>query len=87
MQQIAYARSKSNTVAKLKGTYSAPTIEASDEADQPSTLSVGFGTAPEKAVPINAESVAKGQKRGREEEEEEEDDVEMEMDVSDEDSD
>ena len=65
-----------------------PEPEREDEPEQASTQPSGFGAVPEKAVPVNAQDAAKGQKRGREEEEEEENsDAEMEMDVSDEDSD
>jgi hypothetical protein len=73
-QQIAYAKTKSDTVAKLDGTYKMPEPEREDEPEQASAQPAGFGTAPEKAVPVNAQDAAKGQKRGR---------AEMEMDVSD----
>ena len=55
------------------------------DASQAPAQPAGFGAAPEKAVPVNVQDAAKGQKRGREEEEEEEEnsDAEMEMDVSD----
>jgi U2 small nuclear ribonucleoprotein B'' len=89
-QQIAYAKTKSDTIAKLDGSYKMPEPEreAETETEQTTAQAAGFGAAPAKAVPVNAPDVAKGQKRGRdEEEEEEEDDAEMEMDVSDEDSD
>jgi len=83
-QQIAYAKTKSDTVAKLDGTYKMPEPEREDEPEQASAQPAGFGTAPEKAVPVNAQDAAKGQKRGRDEEEEDENsDAEMEMDVSD----
>ncbi|KAF1845875.1 RNA-binding domain-containing protein [Cucurbitaria berberidis CBS 394.84] len=80
--QIAYAKTKSDTIAKLDGTFKLPEPEREDEPEQTTTQAVGFGAAPAKAVPV-------GQKRGRDEEEEEEEDedAEMEMDVSDEDSD
>ncbi|CAI9635241.1 unnamed protein product [Alternaria burnsii] len=84
--QIAYAKTKSDTVAKLDGTYKMPEPEREDEPEQARAQPAGFGAAPEKAVPVNAQDAAKGQKRGREEEEEEEEensDAEMEMDVSD----
>ncbi|KAF1945423.1 RNA-binding domain-containing protein [Clathrospora elynae] len=85
--QIAYAKTKSDTVAKLDGSYKMPDTEREDEPDQNSIQPAGFGAAPAKAVPVNAQP---GQKRTRDEEEEEEEedeDAEMEMDVSDEDSD
>ena len=74
-------------MAKLDGTYKMPEPEREDEAQQ-APQPTGFGAAPDKAVPVNAQDAAKGQKRPREDEEEEENsDAEMEMDVSDEDSD
>ncbi|EMD90956.1 hypothetical protein COCC4DRAFT_167609 [Bipolaris maydis ATCC 48331] len=86
--QIAYAKTKSDTVAKLDGTYKMPEPERADDEQQAPAQTSGFGAAPEKAVPVNAQDAAKGQKRAREDEEEEENsDAEMEMDVSDEDSD
>ncbi|KAF2832007.1 RNA-binding domain-containing protein [Ophiobolus disseminans] len=81
--QIAYAKTKSDTIAKLDGSYKMPEVEregGSEEADAPTTA---FGSVPEKAVPVNAADVAKGQKRGRDEEEEEEEASGSEMDVSD----
>jgi RNA recognition motif-containing protein len=83
--QIAYAKTKSDTVAKLDGTYKMPEPEREHEPEQAPAQPAGFGAAPEKAVPVNVQDAAKGQKRGREEEEEEEEnsDAEMEMDVSD----
>jgi U2 small nuclear ribonucleoprotein B'' len=85
-QQIAYAKTKSDTVAKLDGTYKMPEPEREDEPEQAEIQPGAFGAAPAKAVPVNAQDAAVGQKRVREEEEEDED-AEMEMDVSDEDSD
>jgi U2 small nuclear ribonucleoprotein B'' len=87
-QQIAYAKTKSDTIAKLDGTYKMPEPEREDEPEQVAIQEGGFGAAPAKAVPVNAPDTAVGQKRARDEEEEDEDeDAEMEMDVSDEDSD
>lgn len=63
-----------------------PVLEPEEEPEQTMVQPAGFGAAPAKAVPVNAQDAAKGQKRAREEEEEDED-AEMEMDVSDEDSD
>ncbi|KAL6709699.1 hypothetical protein ACN47E_001127 [Coniothyrium glycines] len=89
--QISYAKTKSDTVAKLDGTYKMPEFAREVDAEHPAAQSAaGFGAAPAKAVPVNAPDAAKGQKRAREDEddeENEEDDAEMEMDVSDEDSD
>lgn len=88
MQQIAYAKTKSDTVAKIDGTYKMPEPERQDEPQQAAAQAAGFGAAPEKAVPVNAADAAKGQKRAREDEDDEENSgEEMEMDVSDEDSD
>ncbi|OAL06602.1 RNA-binding domain-containing protein [Phaeosphaeriaceae sp. SRC1lsM3a] len=80
--QIAYAKTKSDTIAKLDGTYKMPEPEREDEPEQVAAAQPGaFGAAPAKAVPVNAQDAAKGQKRARDEEEEEEDeDAEMEMD-------
>jgi hypothetical protein len=64
-----------------------PEPDRQDEPEQPAAQPAGFGAAPAKAVPVNTQDAAKGQKRAREEDEEDEDDAEMEMDVSDEDSD
>jgi U2 small nuclear ribonucleoprotein B'' len=86
-QQIAYAKTKSDTVAKLDGTFKMPEPEREDEPEQAAIQEGGFGAAPAKAVPVNAQDTAAGQKRGRDEEEDEDEDAEMEMDVSDEDSD
>ncbi|KAH7355881.1 hypothetical protein BKA66DRAFT_429399 [Pyrenochaeta sp. MPI-SDFR-AT-0127] len=86
--QIAYAKSKSDTIAKLDGTFKMPVPEPEEIPEGMATQPASFGAAPTKAVPVNAHDAAKGQKRAREEEEEEEEeDAEMEMDVSDEDSD
>jgi U2 small nuclear ribonucleoprotein B'' len=91
VQSIAYAKTKSDTIAKLDGTYKMPEPEREEEPEQPTTQAPGaFGAVPAKAVPVNAPEAAKGQKRTRDEEEEaeeEEDDAEMEMDVSEEESD
>lgn len=88
VQQIAYARTKSDTIAKLDGSYNLPEPEREEEPEQTTAQTAGFGAAPAKAVPVNAPDATKGQKRARdEEEEEEEEDAEMEIDESDEDSD
>ncbi|KAH8731303.1 hypothetical protein GQ44DRAFT_767183 [Phaeosphaeriaceae sp. PMI808] len=85
--QIAYAKTKSDTIAKLDGSFKMPEPDREEELEQTTAQTAAFGAAPVKAVPINAADVAKGQKRTRDEEEEEDEDAEMEMDVSDEDSD
>ncbi|KAL5121856.1 hypothetical protein ACEQ8H_000071 [Pleosporales sp. CAS-2024a] len=80
---IAYAKTKSDTIAKLDGTYKMPEPERAAEPEQTTAHAAGFGAVPEKAIPVNAADAAKGQKRARneeEEEEEEEEDAEMEMD-------
>lgn len=85
-QHISYAKSKSDTIAKLDGTFKLPEVEGAEEktAEQTGTAASMFGSAPLKAVPVNGE--VKGVKRGREEEEEEseDDDEEMQMSESDE---
>ncbi|RMZ70970.1 ubiquitin-activating enzyme E1 [Pyrenophora seminiperda CCB06] len=81
-------QTKSDTIAKPDGTYRLPKPKREDEPEQASARATGFGAAPEKAVPVNAQDAAKGQKRAREEDDDDENsDAEMEMDVSDEDSD
>lgn len=94
-QLIQYAKGKSDTVAKLDGTFklpekALPAIEAPEETSAQRAI---FGSAPMKALPMNeARDGAKGVKRGRDEEqereqeEEEEDDegAEMQMSESDE---
>ncbi|KAH9860505.1 hypothetical protein J1614_011836 [Plenodomus biglobosus] len=87
--QINYAKTKSDTVAKLDGTYRMPEAEKTgDGSEDTAAPEAAFGAAPAKAVPVNAQDATKGQKRTREEEDEGEDeDAEMEMDVSDSDSD
>jgi U2 small nuclear ribonucleoprotein B'' len=83
LQQIAYAKSKSDTVAKLDGTYKMPEPDLPEKAaEETPGQPTGFSAALEKAVPVNEQDRAKGQKRKAEEEEEEEDDddAEMEMD-------
>lgn len=82
LQQIAYAKSKSDTVAKLDGTYKMPEPDLPEKATEETPAQpTGFSAALEKAVPVNEQDRAKGQKRKAEEEEEEDDDdAEMEMD-------
>ena len=87
-QHISYAKTKSDTIAKLDGTFKLPDVEGADEkpTEQTGAAASMFGSAPVKAVPVNEE--VKGVKRGRDEEEEEEDseddDAEMQMSESDE---
>ncbi|KAF2630670.1 RNA-binding domain-containing protein, partial [Macroventuria anomochaeta] len=90
--QIAYAKTKSDTIAKLDGTYKMPEPDLPERvAEEAPAHPAGFGAALEKAVPVNEQERAKGQKRkaeddGEEEEDDDDDDAEMEMD-SDSDSD
>ena len=82
---IAYAKTKSDTVAKLDGTFKMPEPEREPQDDK-SQSTPAFAPAPDRAVPVN--EAAKGQKRAREDDDEDDDeDAEMEMDVSDDDSD
>lgn len=80
-QQIAYAKTKSDTIAKLDGTYKMPEPDLPAK-DTEETEPTGFGAALAKAVPVNEQERAKGQKRKADDEveEEEDDDAEMEMD-------
>ncbi|ORY11211.1 hypothetical protein BCR34DRAFT_624881 [Clohesyomyces aquaticus] len=84
---IAYAKGKSDKLAKLDGTYKLPVKEGEVETTDLQKEIFGDGPAPAKAVPTKAaEDAAKGTKRGREEVEEEEDeesDGGSAMDVSD----
>lgn len=83
-QQIAYAKTKSDTVAKLDGTFKMPEPDLPEKAaDETHAQPTAFSAALEKAVPVNEQDRAKGQKRKAEEQEEEEeddDDAEMDMD-------
>ncbi|KAF2740526.1 hypothetical protein EJ04DRAFT_213040 [Polyplosphaeria fusca] len=94
--KITYAKSKSNTIAKLAGTFgqelekpeneSSATAPASAPTATSNLAAAVFGSAaPAKAKPVQEEK-GKGVKRPREEEEEEEEedeDEEAAMDVSD----
>ncbi|KAJ4301313.1 hypothetical protein N0V90_003404 [Kalmusia sp. IMI 367209] len=92
---IAYAKTKSDTIAKLDGTFKLPEpdLPQKEITEQSGAAAAIFGCAPEKAVPVNEQERAKGTKRAREEEEEEEEekedsedeDAEMQMSESDED--
>ncbi|KAF1974051.1 RNA-binding domain-containing protein [Bimuria novae-zelandiae CBS 107.79] len=87
--RIRYAKSKSDTIAKLDGTFKLPEPdlpERQEATEQTGAAAAVFGSAPAKAVPVNEQDRAKGMKRAREEEEEEEseDDEEMQMSESDE---
>ncbi|TID27826.1 RNA-binding domain-containing protein [Venturia nashicola] len=96
--KIQYAKSKSDTIAKLDGTFKIPTFAQPEEAvatsnDQPTDLQRAvFGAPPAAGKAAAAEPAAskdkseepKGVKRGREEEDEEDsDDSAMEMEESD----
>ncbi|KAJ4344843.1 uncharacterized protein N0V89_012587 [Didymosphaeria variabile] len=92
VQHIGYAKTKSDTVAKLDGTFKMPEPDLPERqletTEQTGVAAAVFGSAPAKAVPVNEQDRAKGTKRGREEEEEksesEDDDEEMQMSESDE---
>lgn len=82
-QRIAYAKSKSDSVAKLDGTFKMPEPDLPErDTEEAPAQSSGFAAALEKAVPVNEQDKAAGQKRKAEEapEEEEDEDAEMEMD-------
>ncbi|KAK7184841.1 hypothetical protein DPSP01_002189 [Paraphaeosphaeria sporulosa] len=88
---IAYAKTKSDTIAKLDGTFKMPEPDLPEKqletTEQTGVAATVFGSAPAKAVPVNEQERAKGTKRGREEEEKsesEDDDEEMQMSESDE---
>lgn len=97
MQKIEYAKSKSDTIAKLDGTFKIPTFAQPEEAEatsdgQPTDLQRAVFGAPPAAGKAATEPAAskdkseepKGVKRGREEEEEEDSDGSaMEMEESD----
>ncbi|KZM23195.1 uncharacterized protein EKO05_0008208 [Ascochyta rabiei] len=85
--QIAYAKTKSDTIAKLDGSFKMPEPDLPEkETEVASAQSTGFGAALAKAVPVNEQDRAKGQKRKAEDEEkqdedeDEDEDAEMEMD-------
>jgi U2 small nuclear ribonucleoprotein B'' len=96
-QKIQYAKTKSDTIAKLDGTFKIPTFAQPEEAeatsdDQPTDLQRAVFGAPPAAGKAAAEPPAgkdkseesKGVKRGREEEDEEDSDGSaMEMEESD----
>lgn len=91
MQIIAYAKTKSDTIAKLDGTFKMPEpdlpTKLPETTEQTGVAAAVFGSAPAKAVPVNEAERAKGTKRGREDEEKSEssdDDEEMQMSESDE---
>ncbi|KAF9730348.1 hypothetical protein PMIN06_009069 [Paraphaeosphaeria minitans] len=91
---IAYAKTKSDTIAKLDGTFKMPETDLPQKqletTEQTGAASAVFGSAPTKAVPVNQQERAKGTKRAREDEEKSEsesdddDDDEMQMSESDE---
>ncbi|KAJ4361535.1 hypothetical protein N0V95_001787 [Ascochyta clinopodiicola] len=83
--QIAYAKTKSDTIAKLDGSFKMPEPDLPEKETEEPSQTTGFGAALAKAVPVNEQDRAKGQKRKAEDEEEkededEDDDAEMEMD-------
>lgn len=89
--QVAYAKTKSDTIAKLDGTFRLPEPDLPQKqvetTEQTGAAAAVFGSAPAKAVPVNEEERAKGMKRAREEEEEKEeseDEDAMQMSESDE---
>jgi U2 small nuclear ribonucleoprotein B'' len=95
-QRISYAKSKSNFVAKLDGTFKIPVVN--EPAKTAAEKAAGDkGTALQQSVfsgvpPSAAQAAGQGVKRGREEEDEsegdapmEEDEEDMEMDESDDD--
>ncbi|KAF2185145.1 RNA-binding domain-containing protein [Zopfia rhizophila CBS 207.26] len=90
--QLAYAKGKSDTIAKLDGTYKLPTKDQPEpSAEMTSVQQAVFGGGPSKsaAKPTQGQQDGqKGVKRGREEESDEdvamdEDDDDAAMDVSD----
>ncbi|KAJ4311836.1 hypothetical protein N0V94_007742 [Neodidymelliopsis sp. IMI 364377] len=84
--RIVYAKTKSDTIAKLDGTYKMPEPDLPErEEEAASAQPTAFDAALAKAVPVNEQERAKGQKRAREDDEEDkddddDDDAEMEMD-------
>jgi len=64
-----------------------PECDRGSEVQETSVQPASFAAAPEKAVPVNAQDAAKGQKRPRDDDNEADDDADMDMDVSDGDSD
>jgi U2 small nuclear ribonucleoprotein B'' len=94
-QKISFAKSKSNFVAKLDGTFKIPDMTDGTKTTDGAPVIGDKGTALQQAVfggapAAVADSGTKGVKRGRDEEEGsdvpmEEDEQDMEMDESDED--
>jgi U2 small nuclear ribonucleoprotein B'' len=95
-QKISYAKSKSDFVAKLDGTFKIPVVNEPGKTSAEKAAG-DKGTALQQSVfsgapPSTAQTAGQGMKRGREEEDESESDVpmeddeeDMEMDESDED--
>lgn len=88
VQKIQYAKTKSDTIAKLQGLYNVPVEVEKHKAAAQATTTQGnvFGStaAPTKAKPVNApEESGKGVKRGRDESDEEMSDDSGAMELSD----
>lgn len=81
MQQLSYAKGKSDTIAKLDGTFKMPSVQEPEPVDakmtdlQKSVFSGGPPVSAPKAVQPTEEA-GKGVKRDREESEEESDEDE-----------
>jgi U2 small nuclear ribonucleoprotein B'' len=87
-QRIQYAKSKSDYVAKLDGTFKIPVYSTSDKAVNAEAAIGDKGTALQQSVFGGAPPTATGVKRTREDEGSdamEEDEEDMEMDESDDD--
>ncbi|KAF2474580.1 uncharacterized protein BDR25DRAFT_110097 [Lindgomyces ingoldianus] len=81
--RIAFAKGKSDVIAKMDGTFKLPAKEPEVETTDLQKAVFGGGAVPAKAVPAQGpEDSTKGIKRGREDEEESDDEGEA-MDVSD----
>ena len=88
LQKIQYAKSKSDTIAKLQGTYNVPIeVEKHKAAAQATTTQesvFGSTAAPTKAKPLNApDESGKGVKRSRDESDGEKSDDSDAMELSD----
>lgn len=84
MKHLEYAKGKSDTIAKLDGTFKIPTKEVEIDSAMTDLQRSVFGGAPPvsmpKQPPVATSEAAKGVKRGREEEESEQEDAPMEED-------
>lgn len=92
-QKIVYAKGASDVIARLRGTYSVPTVSTAPSGVpgggvstelQKSIFGAPPGTAPlpSKPAPVSGEQPAQGVKRPREESDEEEAPMDEESDVS-----